>query len=114
MCDTPGKEQLLDGNKHQGEAKYSISDEEPNSPDTTRKSISTEQSFQAEEGSLSDGAVAIIPRDSTISFRLSSLLTLPSRPAILLSDILTKIINRRCQVCKRELYYNRHEFRKQG
>ena len=73
MCDTPGKEQLLDSNKHKSEGKYSISDEEPNSPDTTRKSISTEQSFQAEEGSLSDGAVAIIPRDSTISFRLSSL-----------------------------------------
>ena len=73
MCDTPGKEQLLDGDKHKGEGKYIISDEEPNSPDTTRKSISTEQSFQAEEGSLSDGAVAIIPRDSTISFRLSSL-----------------------------------------
>ena len=72
MSDTPGKQQLLDGKKRQTETKYIVSDEEQ-SPDTTRKSISTEQSFQAEEGSISDRGPAVITRESTRSFNISTL-----------------------------------------
>ena len=72
MSDEPGKQQLFDDKKRQTEAKYVISDEEQISPDTTRKSISTERSFHADEGS-SDRELAVITRESTRSFNLSTL-----------------------------------------
>ena len=72
MSDVPRK-QLLDGQKSQTEIKYIVADEEQNRYDTTRRSISTEQSFQAEEGSISDREPAAITRESTRSFNISSL-----------------------------------------
>ena len=43
----------LENKKQHRESKYVISDEEPNIPSTTRKSSSSDPSFQAEEGSTS-------------------------------------------------------------